>query len=157
MYLNNNLIDIDKNENYFDGLNSKDMNIIKIKWDDIILTTRNMFKNCYNITEIDLSNFDISKVKDISKMFFNCTSLASLNLSNFKTSLVKDMSYMFYACQSLISLNLSKFNTLEVINMNNMFFNLFCPTNATFFPRRTVKFMCLKRGSPSRTFKSSCL
>ena len=54
-------------------------------------------------------------------MFYNCSYLGVLNLSNFDTSKVRDMSYMFYHCSHLDTLNLSNFNTSKVANMSNMF------------------------------------
>ena len=47
-----------------------------------------MFGYCKSITEINLSNFDTSKVTYMNNMFFKCTSLTSLDLSNFDTSKV---------------------------------------------------------------------
>ena len=80
-----------------------------------------MFSGCSNITAIDLSNFDTSKVIDMNMMFYGCSSLSSLNLSNYDTSKVIDMNMMFSGCSSLSSLNLSNFNTSNVNDMNNMF------------------------------------
>ena len=80
-----------------------------------------MFTSCSNITEIDLSNFDSSRVTNMSSMFSDCTSLISINFTNFITSQVEQMDYMFYECSSLISLNLSSFDTSKVTDMNCMF------------------------------------
>ena len=123
IYLNNILIDTNKNELCFDSYNSEEVNIIRIIWNETILTTKNMFKNCYKIFGIDLSNFDTSKVNDMSYMFYNCSSLVSLNLSNLNTCLVCNMSYMFYNCSSVISLNLLNFDTSVVNDMSYMFYN----------------------------------
>ena len=85
-----------------------------------------MFYNCINITEINLSNFDTSKVIKMNRMFYNCTSLTSLDLSNFNTSKVTTMQTMFYSCSSLTSLDLSNFNTSNVKEMRFMF--AYCST-----------------------------
>ena len=74
-----------------------------------------------NILEIDLSNFDTSKVTDMGYMFDGMTNLTSLNLSIFDTSKVTDMRYMFYGMRSLTTIDLSNFDTSKVTNMNNMF------------------------------------
>ena len=81
----------------------------------------NMFKDCSNLTSLDLSGFDTSAVTNMYGTFFSCTNLTSLDLSGFDTSAVKDMSYMFYGCSGLISLDLSNFDTLAVKDMSNMF------------------------------------
>ena len=82
-----------------------------------------MFQDCYNITEIDLSNFDTSEIIQTSNMFKGCSKLVSINFSNFDTSKVTAMGYMFYDCSSLISLNLSSFNTSNVVYMRYTFYN----------------------------------
>ena len=43
-------------------------------------------------------------------MFQECNELESLNLSNFNTSKVKDISFMFNKCNKLKYLNFSKLN-----------------------------------------------
>ena len=98
-------------------------NFVELIWYDNINNCKNMFYKCSNISEINLSNFNSSKVTDTSCMFNGCSSLTSLNLSNFITSKVMDMNFMFFDCSSLTSLDLSNFNTSLVINMNYMFHN----------------------------------
>ena len=74
-----------------------------------------------NILDIDLSNFDTSKVTDMSYMFNGMHYLTTLNLSNFNTSKVTDMSYMFSDMSNLTTLDLSNFDTSKVTNMQAMF------------------------------------
>ena len=74
-----------------------------------------------NILELDLSNFDTSKVTNMRHMFHGMSNLTSLNLFNFDTSKVTNMSYMFCFMSSLTSLNLSSFNTSKVTDMSDMF------------------------------------
>ncbi len=73
------------------------------------------------IPDIDLSNFDTSKVTNMSHMFYGMRNLISLNLSNFDTSKVTNMSHMFRDMRSLTTLDLSNFNTSKVTNMRDMF------------------------------------
>ena len=81
-----------------------------------------------NIRDIDLSNFDTSRVTDMHYMFWNMHSLTSLNLSNFDTSNVTNMSAMFYN-MNLTSLDLSNFDTSKVTDMNAMFLNMWSLTS----------------------------
>ena len=74
-----------------------------------------------NILELDLSNFDTSKVTNMQYMFYGMSNLTTLNLSNFDTSNVKDMSHMFRGMSSLTTLDLSSFDTSKVTNMWSMF------------------------------------
>lgn len=80
-----------------------------------------MFRDCSNLTQIDLSNFDTSQVTDMCFMFYNCERLKEIDLNNFNTSNVTDMSSMFEYCKALAKLDLSNFNTSRVVNMCNMF------------------------------------
>ena len=86
-------------------------------YNDIIIPADKM----KDILDIDLSNFDTSKVTDMSAMFYGMSNLTSLNLSNFDTSRVTDMSSMFTFMSNLTTLNLSNFDTSNVTNMDNMF------------------------------------
>ena len=128
----------------------KNENIIIMKWDDKLQNCSYMFSELNNVSEIDLSNFDISEVRttkemfsdcinlkniffnkstfvvdEIDYMFFNCESLKSLDLSNLDTSNVVSMSYLFSGCISLSSLNISNFNTSKTINMVQLFGNCY--------------------------------
>ena len=81
-----------------------------------------MFRDCKNLTSLDLSKFDTSNVKDMSYMFNNCQNLTSLDLSKFKTAKVTNMYQMFYNCSNLTSLDLPSFNTANVTTMEQMFY-----------------------------------
>ena len=118
-----------------------------------------MFISCSEITELDLSNFNTSKAKDMRSMFNGCIKLNSLNLLNFDTSKVSNFNSMFSGCSKLISLNLSNFNTSEAKDMGDMFngciklnslyltnFNLLNGNNINnlFFECSNLKFIDLK-------------
>ena len=92
-----------------------------------------------NVLEIDLSNFDTSKVTNMSNMFLGMSNLTSLNLSNFDTSQVTNMSSMFGFMSNLTSLNLSNFDTSQVTNMAGMFFNILLLTTLDFSSFNTSK------------------
>ena len=79
------------------------------------------FVSCFDLTSLDLSNFNTSNVTSMFAMFNNCGGLTSLDLSNFDTSNVTSMVGMFGGCSSLTSLNLSNFNTSNVTKMLSMF------------------------------------
>ena len=81
----------------------------------------NMFSNCYNLTSLDLSSFNTSKVTNMKYMFNNCNRLTSLDLSNFNTSKVTNMGSMFSSCNRFTSLDLSNFDTSKVTYMGSMF------------------------------------
>ena len=81
-----------------------------------------MFRECKNLSSLDLSKFNTANVTKMSYMFYGCNKLSSLTLSeSFNTANVEWMQSMFYGCNKLSSLDLSKFNTANVMLMNSMF------------------------------------
>lgn len=80
-----------------------------------------MFEECSKLTSLDLSKFNTSNVTSMYDMFKGCSGLTSLDLSKFNTSNVTDMRYMFAGCSGLTSLDVSNFNTSNVTNMSCMF------------------------------------
>jgi surface protein len=83
-----------------------------------------MFNGCYELTELDLSNFNTSKVTTFASMFTMCYKLTNIyGLNTFDTSNTTTMSQMFYQCYALPMLDLSHFNTSKVTDMGNMFSN----------------------------------
>ena len=56
-------------DNMTNGYNFNDSKIIKIeiKWNNDIVTTYNMLKDCYRIIKIDLSNFNTSQIYNMTK------------------------------------------------------------------------------------------
>ena len=120
----NNAISHTKNEikkEYNFEISENNIIYITLTWNESITSTSNMFSNCVNITEIDLSNFDASSVIDMSSMFSGCSSLTSLDLSNFDASSVIYMNYIFSNCEKLEYVNLK----MAKINLN--------ASNASFF------------------------
>ena len=108
--------------NYSYYFNQTD-NIVKLIWNKTINNMANMFDQCNNITEVDLSNFDSSIVINTGSLFRGCISLTSVNLNNFNTTKTTSMASMFNGCTSLLSLNLSSFNTSNCKNMCYMLQN----------------------------------
>lgn len=80
-----------------------------------------MFNNCVNLTSVDLSGFDTSKVTNMTAMFQLCGALESLDLGGFNTKNVTNMRYMFAHCRNMREVNLTSFDTKKVTNMEYMF------------------------------------
>ena len=97
--------------------------IIKIIFNNKILKDCScLFRNCTNITSIDLSSFDSSQVNNMYYMFGRCFDLEEINLNNFNTEKVTNMSYCFNKCKSLKKITFpSSFDTRKVQNMEFMF------------------------------------
>ena len=81
-----------------------------------------MFAFCSSLTSVDdVSKFDTSNVTSMNTMFWDCSSLTSVDVSRFDTNKVTDMGAMFKGCSSLTSVDVSKFGTSKVTNMSDMF------------------------------------
>ncbi len=80
-----------------------------------------LFARSLYLTEVDLSGFDASKVKDMSRMFYKCEQLISINLEGLNTGSVTNMSSMFESCKNLAGVNLSGLDTSSVTDMSSMF------------------------------------
>ena len=81
---------------------------------------QSLFKNCYSLTCINLSNFKTNNLVSMFSMFENCGQLISLDLSHFITSIANDMFNLFNNCSSLKNLKFN-FNTEKVQKMDYMF------------------------------------
>ena len=95
-------------------------NII-LRFDNQITSCKNMFKGLTNIIEIDLSNFDVSEVIDMSFMFHSCSTLKKINFGNINTSSLKNMESLFQSCSSLTSVDISNIDTSKVTTILRMF------------------------------------
>ncbi|MDD3452736.1 MAG: BspA family leucine-rich repeat surface protein [Bacilli bacterium] len=102
---------------YFNNLNSLDLS----NFDTSKVTNMSRLFAGLELENLDLSNFDTSKVIDMSYMFFQMNFLRNLDLSNFDTSKVENMSWMFTHMSNLGDLNISNFDTSSVTNMSYMF------------------------------------
>ena len=84
-----------------------------------------MFYKCKQLKSIgDISDWDVSNVEDMSVMFYRCEKLTSVgDLSNWDISNVRDISSMFCNCEQLTSVgDLSKWNVSNVMDVGSIFY-----------------------------------
>ena len=86
-------------------------------------TLDSMFLKCKSLTNIDVSKFVTTNVKNMNSVFMVCESLTSIDVSKFDTSKVTEMNYMFSDCLKLTSLNLVTFNTDVCQSFSGIFNN----------------------------------
>ena len=79
--------------------------------------------NSQTIKHIDMSNWDVSHVKDMTSMFYGCVSIESLEVSDWDVSSVIMMTSMFQNCNNLESIDVSKWKMSSAINFYSMFFH----------------------------------
>lgn len=80
-----------------------------------------MFSGCGNVTSLNISHFDYSKVITMSYMFYNCVDLSG-TLTIGGNNKVTNMSNMFYGCSSLTKIDLTNLQLDLVTNMDYMFY-----------------------------------
>ena len=95
---------------------------IKILFKKKLNSFYNLFYECSNIKEIDLSHFDCSEVKSCGYMFYGCTSLSKINFGNVDFNSSNYFGYMFYNCSELEELDVSGFITKKCNNFDYMFY-----------------------------------
>ena len=73
---------------YIESL-TQEINNISLKWNNqIINNVSSMFRDLSNIIKFNFTNFDFSKIIDMSYMFYNCTSITNIDLSNINTYII---------------------------------------------------------------------
>ena len=58
-----------------------------------------MFYRCESLESIDVSNWDVSNVKDMHSMFEGCESLESIDVSKWDVRNIRDIKNMFNGCK----------------------------------------------------------
>lgn len=81
-----------------------------------------MFKGCHKLSELKISGWNTSNVKDMDSMFSECYRLKELDLSGWDVSNINYICYMFNKCQSLELLNLTGWNIPNDVDTSFMFF-----------------------------------
>ena len=74
-----------------------------------------MFEDCANLTEIDLSTWNVSKLEKAFSMFEN-SGLKSIDLSTWDESIVNSVYDMFRNCKALTTVNLNGWNLSHLEN-----------------------------------------
>ena len=113
-----------------------------IDFNDVDVSNINSFCGKYNtglfddmdFKHIDISEWDVSNVTNMSCMFYGCKKLESVgDISSWDVSNVTDMSFMFYDCKELKSVgDISDWNVSNVRNKDIMF--LYCPIKDEYKP-----------------------
>lgn len=80
------------------------------------------FAYCENLEQLDLSAWNVQKVRGMSNSFYKCLSLIGVgDLSSWDTSGLTNLSYCFYFCEKLQYLNLSGWDTSSLENLDSTF------------------------------------
>ena len=97
IHINNVRRDDKSSEYYFND----SVNFVRLIYNTNLQRINCMFHLCSNISKIDFSHFNTSRVNSMASLVHTCTSLTYINFSNFDTSRVNSMSNLFQNCISL--------------------------------------------------------
>ena len=92
-----------------------------LKFDNQLESCFEMFKDLNNLKEVNLSDFDASKVISMKSMFHGCSNLEKITFGNINTSSVTDLGQFLQGCSRLASIDLINLDTSEVVNMESTF------------------------------------
>ena len=93
--------------------------------------SKNLFADMANVTAIDTSNLDFSRVENALCMFVNCSKLESLDTASWDVSNMTNMQSIFYGCNALEDIDVSNWDTSNVTNMRMVFFRCYALDNET--------------------------
>ena len=77
-----------------------------------------MFSGCSSLKELNLSNFNTTKVLHMSSMFSKCDLLEELDLSNFNINNVTNMNFMFEGCCTKLKIKINALLNQRIIKEN---------------------------------------
>lgn len=104
----------------FEGSTDSTFNIsISFPWTKVVGTAQ-MFKDCVNLTTLDVSTWDMSNVLTVQGMF-NGAGITELDLSTLDWKSVRDAGQVFYSMPNCTTIKLPK--NLAPIMANHLFWN----------------------------------
>ena len=80
-----------------------------------------MFGGASGLTNLDIGKWDTSKVTTMGWMFKGASGLTNLDIGKWDTSEVTDMGWMFRGARALTNLDIGKWDTSKVTYMESMF------------------------------------
>jgi surface protein len=85
-----------------------------------------MFRDCFDLETLDVSNWNVSKVTTFSFMFRGTANkgdmkLQNLDVSKWQPTSVTDMLSMFQSCAQLTAMDLSNWNMPNLVNAGHVF------------------------------------
>ncbi len=81
-----------------------------------------MFSGTRKLSILDVASFRTGEVTNMAKMFYGCGA-TDLDVYNFNTSKVEDFNWMFAACRNLTSIDISNFYIKDGCNLEYMFYD----------------------------------
>ena len=120
--------------------NRRKNNLLLLKMPKIVLkmskvtTIFGLFQSCTKLTELNLSKWDVSSLKDIGSFAYNCNNLKTLNISGWRTSKLTTIYSAFQSCKN--------------IDINSDFPNQAYRTRCRLYAELYPIYRCSHNGSP---------
>ena len=121
----------------FKGYKGEDLTVVRKLDTSKVKNFKGAFSECSEITELDLSTWDVSSATNMYNMFYRNEKLESLDLSTWDVSSVENMGSMFYMNKKLKSLDLSSWDVGNVIRFDS--FCTFCSALEDFKAPKNIK------------------
>lgn len=101
-------------------------NLISVNLSELDMSNVKNINCCFGFCELlndigDLSLWNCKKIKEIIGMFINCASLTEINLSPLDLSEVIETMDLFRGCSNLINVNIGNLNPSKIFNTKGMF------------------------------------
>ena len=109
--------------NLFRGLTKVKSYDFKYAKTDCVMDMSRMFMENKELENLNLSGFNVSRLRYVGTMFRNCNKLKILNLKGWNPPLESNMDSTFSECRSLEELDLSGFDVSKIGNFTHTFYN----------------------------------
>ena len=81
-----------------------------------------LFYGCSGLVQVDFgADFDAGTVKKMTRLFNGCDAMKSVDLSNWQVESLEDISYGFFGCDNVESVDLNGWGTENLTNINSIF------------------------------------
>ena len=90
-------------------------------WDTSAVENMSWMFGMTALSQLNLNQWDISQVQDLSAMFYGASHLTNLEISKWDTSAVRDMSHLFQATTRLKTIQVKDWETSNVQSMAYLF------------------------------------
>ena len=86
-----------------------------------VTTVFGLFQSCVKLTNLDLSKWNVSSLKDMGSFAYGCTNLKTLNISGWKTSKLVTVYSAFQSCKNITELDVSGLDVSDTETINSVF------------------------------------
>lgn len=86
-----------------------------------VTTIFGLFQSCVKLTELNLSSWNVSSLRDMGSFAYGCTNLKTLNITGWKTNKLVTIYSAFQSCRYLTELDVSGLDVSDTETINSVF------------------------------------